>query len=285
MLHPHLTLNCRGRLVDLSSPVVMGVLNINQDSFYPGSRLSKPAEVLVRAEQMLHSGAVFLDVGGMSSRPGAQVIDEEEELRRVIPTIEAIHRSFPEALISVDTIRGRVAREAVAAGASLINDISAGRLDETLYPTLAELQVPYVLMHMLRRPETMQQDPAYEDVVLEVLDFLATELGRLRELGLKDIIIDPGFGFGKTVEHNYQLLRSLHAFKILGVPILAGISRKSMICKVLKVNPADALNGTSVLHLAALQQGAHILRAHDVGPAMEVIRLWQQLEKPENSDH
>lgn len=278
MLHPHLTINCRGRLLELSTPIVMGILNVNQDSFYAGSRLSEKSELLKRAEQMLREGAGLLDVGGMSSRPGAEIIPQEEELQRIIPAIEALHVAFPEALISVDTIRAKVAREAVAAGAVMVNDISAGRFDEDLYPTVAELQVPYVLMHMQRRPETMQQEPSYENVVLEVLDFLTTELARLRALGVKDVLIDPGFGFGKTVGHNYQLLRSLHTFQIPGVPILVGISRKSMICKVLRVNPPDALNGTSVLHLAALQQGARVLRVHDVQPAMEVIRLWQQME-------
>lgn len=226
---------------------------------------------------MLEEGAEILDLGGMSSRPGAEVIDTAEELRRVIPAVESIHREFPEAIISVDTIRSEVAKAAVQAGAAMINDISAGKLDEALYPTLGELQVPYVLMHMQKRPENMQEAPAYENVVQEVLDFLILETDKLRQHGVKDILIDPGFGFGKSIEHNYELLRSLHVFQILDLPVLVGISRKSMIYKLLDTSPEDALNGTSALHLAALQEGAKILRVHDVKEAVEVIKLWQML--------
>lgn len=275
MINPQITLNCQGRLLDLSQPVVMGVLNINEDSFYGGSRFTQLDIILNTAGDMLAQGASILDIGGMSSRPGAKIISVEEELRRVLPAIDQINREFPEAIISIDTIHARVAREAVAAGARIVNDISAGRLDPLLYPTLAELQVPYILMHMQRRPENMQKAPVYENVVQEVLDFLIKEVDTLRQLGLKDIVIDPGFGFGKSVEHNYEILRSLHVFKILDVPILAGVSRKSMICKPLKINPEKALNGTTALHVIALQQGAKILRVHDVAPAMEVIKLWQ----------
>jgi dihydropteroate synthase len=253
----------------------MGILNINEDSFYQGSRFTQSDTILKTAERMLAEGAAILDIGGMSSRPGAAVIDAEEELRRVLPAIENIHREFPEAILSIDTIRSKVAREAVHAGAAMINDISAGRLDDALYPTLAELQVPYVLMHMQKRPENMQEAPLYENVVQEVLDFLIFEIATLRKLGLKDILIDPGFGFGKSIEHNYEILRSLHVFQMLDVPILAGLSRKSMIYKPLGLDPEHALNGTSALHMVALQQGAKVLRAHDIAPAIEVIKLWQ----------
>jgi len=279
MLHPITTLNCRGRLLSLEQPVVMGILNVTPDSFYDGGKFTGETAILQQVEKMLNEGASIIDIGGMSSRPGAEMISESEELQRVLPPIESILRRFPEAIVSLDTLRSEVARQGVAAGASLVNDISAGRFDTNFYQTVGELGVPYVLMHMQGAPKTMQQQPEYEDVVQEVLDFLIAEVGKLRALGVKDIVIDPGFGFGKTVEHNYQLLKNLHVFKILDLPILAGVSRKSMICKVLKINPPAALNGTTALHMVALQQGAKILRAHDVQEAREVIQLWQQLEK------
>jgi dihydropteroate synthase len=235
--------------------------------------------MLRQAEQMLEEGAAILDLGGMSTRPGAEAVEEEEELRRVVPAVAAILQRFPQAILSVDTVRARVAREAAAAGASIINDISAGRLDEGMYETVAELGLPYVLMHMQGTPKDMQQQPHYEEVVREVLDFLIAEAGKLRALGVKDIILDPGFGFGKTVGHNYQLLRHLHVFQLLDYPVLAGLSRKSMICKVLGVKPAEALHGTVALNMVALQQGARILRVHDVLPAVQAVRLWEELEK------
>lgn len=279
MLNPQLTLNCRGRLLSLQAPKVMGVLNVTPDSFYDGGRYTTEADLLHRAEQMLEQGASIIDIGGMSSRPGAELIEPAEELRRVLPAIRAIHEHLPEAIISIDTIRGQVAREAVAAGAAIINDISAGAFDEDMYPAAAELQVPYLLMHMQGSPKTMQQRPDYEDVVREVLDFFIAETGKLRALGVKDILLDPGFGFGKTVEHNYQLLKQLHVFQILDLPLVAGLSRKSMINKVLSIKPEQALNGTTALNMVALQQGAKLLRVHDVRPAVETIRLWQQLQE------
>ncbi|GJM32535.1 MAG: dihydropteroate synthase [Saprospiraceae bacterium] len=278
MLNPQLSLNCRGRLLSLDVPIVMGILNITPDSFFSGSRIDNLDSLLKLAEKMLKEGATILDIGGMSSRPGANIIPLEEELLRVIPAIEAIHQRFPEAFISIDTIRAEVARKAVNAGASIINDISAGKLDEQMFPTVADLNVPYILMHMKGRPENMQELPSYEDVSLEILDFFIEHIARLRALNVKDIILDPGFGFGKTVKHNFRLLKELHIFKVLDLPLLAGISRKSMICKALKVNPPAALNGTTALHMVALQQGSHILRAHDVKEANEVIQLWQELE-------
>lgn len=279
MLYPHLTLNCRGRLLPLHEPVVMGILNVTPDSFFDGGRYSSEQDALRQAERMLEEGAAIIDIGGMSSRPGAALIPVEEELSRVLPPIEAVAKAFPEAIISIDTIRAKVAREAVGAGASIVNDISAAAFDEALYETVAELKVPYILMHMQGSPKTMQQNPEYEDVVREVLDFFIAEIGKLRALGVKDIIVDPGFGFGKTVAHNYQLLKRMHVFGITELPILAGLSRKSMINKVLKTKPAHALNGTTALNMVALQQGAKILRVHDVRPAVETIKLWQQLEE------
>lgn len=268
------TLNCAGRLIDLSRPRIMGILNITPDSFYDGGTLANEKDLLLRAEKMLTEGATFLDIGGMSSRPGAEVISVEEELARVIPAVQAVVHAFPEAFISVDTVRSATAKQAVANGAHLINDISAGQFDENLYQTVADLGIPYVLMHMQGQPKTMQTAPDYEDVVQDVLDFFIGEVAELRALGVKDIILDPGFGFGKTVEHNYELLRKMHLFEMLELPVLAGISRKSMICKPLKVNPQDALNGTTALHMIALQQGAKILRVHDVREAAECIVLF-----------
>lgn len=277
MIHPKLTINCRGRLIDLTDPIVMGILNINDDSFFSGSRFTEKDALVEAAGKMLEQGARILDVGGMSSRPGARVISVADELNRVIPAISEILRVFPEAILSIDTVHGPVAREAVAAGASLINDISAGSLDPDLFSALAELRVPYILMHMQHRPENMQEAPAYGDVVQEVLDFLIGKVDELRQLGLVDIIIDPGFGFGKSLTHNYDLLRALHLFRILDVPILVGLSRKSMIYKPLGLQPETALNGTTALHVIALQQGARILRVHDVAPAIEVIKLWKMI--------
>ena len=270
-------LNCRSKLLNISRPVVMGILNVTPDSFFDGGQHAGVEPALRQAEKMLFEGATLLDVGGASSRPGAAEVPENEELERVMPVIQAIKSHFPQAFVSVDTWRAGVARAAVEAGADIVNDISAGTLDTALYDTVAALGVPYILMHMQGTPGTMQHDPHYEDVVTEVLDFFIREIARLRTLGVKDIVLDPGFGFGKTVEHNFALLKNLHVFgAVTGLPVLAGLSRKSMICKVLKVKPEHALNGTTALHMVALQQGARILRAHDVKEAMEVIRLWEQ---------
>lgn len=271
------TLNCRGKLLDMSRPVVMGILNVTPDSFFDGGRHTGVEPALRQAEKMLSEGATLIDVGGASSRPGAPEVPENEELERVIPVIRTIKSHLPQAFVSVDTWRASVARAAVAAGADIVNDISAGKMDAGLYEAVAALDVPYILMHMQGTPGTMQQNPQYTDVVTEVLDFFIAELARLRALGIKDIVLDPGFGFGKTVEHNFALLKNLHVFSAAtGLPVLAGLSRKSMICKVLKVKPEHALNGTTALHMVALQQGARILRAHDVKEAVEVIRLWEQ---------
>lgn len=277
---PLTTLNCRGQLLDLSRPVVMGILNVTPDSFFDGGRYTGVEAALKQAEKMLAEGATILDVGGASSRPGAAEVSEKEELERVIPVIEGIKSHFSEAIISIDTWRASVAKAAVEAGASMVNDISGGQFDARMFETVAVLDTPYILMHIQGTPDTMQQNPHYEDVVTEVLDFFIQKIEKLRALGVKDIVLDPGFGFGKTVEHNYQLLRNLHVFpNVTGLPVLAGISRKSMICKVLKVNPENALNGTTALHMVALQQGAKILRAHDVRAAVEVVKLWEQLEQ------
>ena len=272
------TINCGGRLLDLRVSRVMGILNVSPDSFYDGGRYIVESAILRQVEKMLVDGADIIDVGGMSSRPGATIISEKEEMGRVLPTIKAILKRFPACILSVDTIRSDVARSAVGEGVGMINDISAGELDERMFSTVAELSVPYVLMHIRGIPKTMQDDPAYKDVTLEILDYLIAKVGRLRELGVKDIVIDPGFGFGKTVGHNFELLGSLDVLGILGLPVLVGLSRKSMIHKTLGVTAGEALNGTTALHVVALERGAKILRVHDVKEAKEVIRLFEQLE-------
>lgn len=268
------TLNCKGRLLTITEPIVMGILNTTPDSFYEGNRINNTDILLQKAEAMIRDGATILDVGGQSTRPGSIRISAEEELERVIPAVEALHRSFPGEIISIDTFYAAVAREAVAAGASLVNDVSAGTIDPALLPTVAELNVPYILMHMLGDPQTMQQNPQYENVTLEVFDALSFKIKELEKRGIKDIIVDPGFGFGKTIAHNFQLLRELSFFTQLEKPVLIGLSRKGTVYKTLKTTPEKALNGTTALHTIALLNGATILRVHDVKEAKEVIDLY-----------
>lgn len=277
MFHPPRTINCRGSLLLLEKPAIMGVLNVTPDSFFDGGRYSDTSSVMRQAEKMVEEGASILDVGGVSTRPGAAMPDTDTELGRVIPVLQALREAFPEVILSIDTFRARVVKEAVAAGAGIVNDISAGKLDAELYATVAALQVPYVLMHMQQTPATMQQNPRYTNVVLEVSDFFIRETAILRSLGVRDIILDPGFGFGKLPEHNFQLLQHLDSFAFLELPLLAGVSRKSMIYKTLDVPPEAALNGTTALHMAALERGAHLLRVHDVKEARETIALFERL--------
>lgn len=279
MLESRSTLNCNGIVLNLETPQVMGILNVTPDSFYDGGKYQQMDDTLRQAEKMLEEGAVILDIGGMSTRPGAAFISAAEELGRVLPVIEVILKYFPDTLLSIDTVQALVAKKSVEAGVRIINDVSAGRMDEAFYPTVAFLNVPYILMHMQGTPTTMQQNPVYEDVVQEVLDFFINEIGILRNLGVKDILLDVGFGFGKTLQHNYQLLRHLHVFKILELPIVTGISRKSMVYKPSGGDAKTALSGTSALHMVALQQGAKLLRVHDVKEAVEVIKLWKVLEE------
>ncbi|MCH2082575.1 MAG: dihydropteroate synthase [Saprospiraceae bacterium] len=257
----------------------MGILNITPDSFFDGGKYMSNTSILGKATKMLEEGAQIIDIGGMSSRPGADFISVQEELDRILPAVEIINKHYPETIISIDTIRSAVAKQAVSSGACIINDISAGKFDDELFQTVAQLKVPYILMHMQGQPKNMQTNPDYKDIALEVLDFMIEKVGQLRALGVKDICIDPGFGFGKSLQHNYQLLKKMHIFKILELPILCGLSRKSMIYKLLNTTPDKALNGTSALHMIALQEGAKILRVHDVREAFEVIQLWQNLEK------
>ena len=267
------TLNCKGRLLVIDKPVVMGIINATPDSFYSDSRQQNTNAILKKAEQMLKEGATILDIGGQSTRPGSEKPTAEEEMKRVIAPIEAIQANFPEAFISIDTYYSLVAKEAVAAGASIVNDISAGSMDAEMISTVASLNVPYVLMHMEGTPQTMQQEPVYENVTREILDFFIQKTVEFKKSGIKDIIIDPGFGFGKTIQHNFELLRNLSVFKMLNSPILLGISRKSFIYKTLNVSVEDSLNGTTALHSAGLLNGATILRVHDVKEAVETIQL------------
>jgi len=273
------TLNCKGRLLVIDKPIVMGIINTTPDSFFAGSRKVLADAVIRQAAAMLEEGAGIIDIGGQSTRPGSQPVSEEEEISRVIGGIEAIHRHFPECIISVDTYYARVAKEAVAAGASIINDISAGTLDPAMTETVASLRVPYVLMHIQGTPQTMQQAPHYENVTREVLDFFAARLAALQQAGVADIIIDPGFGFGKTHAHNFELLDRLPVFRILEKPLLIGLSRKGTIYKTLNITAEEALNGTTVLNTIALLKGANILRVHDVKATMEAITLVQALEQ------
>jgi dihydropteroate synthase len=275
LLPIHSSLQSRGRLLDISEPIVMGILNATPDSFYNKGADSDTASLVRKAEQMLKDGATILDIGGASTKPGSAISEPEEELGRIIPLITELTKNFPDAWLSVDTYHAQVAKEAVAAGVAIVNDVSSGRIDSQMIETVAELKVPYIAMHMQGIPETMQENPLYDEVVTEVREYLRLTCDRCAEAGITDIVIDPGFGFGKTVEHNFALLNNLHTFRMLGRPVLAGISRKSMVCKPLKVNPENALNGTTALHMIALQQGANILRVHDVREAVEVIKLWK----------
>lgn len=268
-----LSLRCKGRLLVLDEPKVMGIINVTDDSFYAGSRVSHADAVLRKAETMLRDGAAILDIGGQSTRPGSERIPDDEELKRTIPAIESIAKHFPEAILSVDTFYSRLAREAVHAGASIVNDVSAGSLDTDLWTTVAALDVPYVLMHMQGEPQTMQQSPHYQNVVLEAFDFLNTKRKALQRAGVNDIIIDPGFGFGKTARHNFQILSQLSFFNQMDLPVMAGLSRKATVYKTLGITPEEALNGTTVLHTLALLNGATILRVHDVKEAVQAITL------------
>lgn len=272
------TLNCKGRLLVAKSPLVMGIINATPDSFFQGSRHTGVDAILGQAEKMIREGAEIIDVGGQSTRPGSEQIDVAEETKRVLPAIEALSKNFPEAFISIDTYYSSVAKEAVSAGASIVNDISAGSIDGEMIETVAKLQTPYVLMHMRGIPNSMQQNPSYENVSREVLDFFIHKLPLLRQKGITDIIVDPGFGFGKTITHNFELLKNLSIFKMLDCPLLLGISRKSTIYKTLGTTVEEALNGSTVLNTIGLMKGADILRVHDVKEAREAVKLVGMIE-------
>jgi len=268
-------LNCRGRLWSLQRPVIMGIINATPDSFYTRDRYVSLRDKEQLAAGMVEAGAAILDIGGMSTRPGAEEITLEEERSRVLPLIRSLKKAFPEILISIDTYRSRIAEEAVLAGADMVNDVSAGNMDPAMAEVVAALEVPFIAMHMQGTPRTMQQHPVYEDVAKDILDFFIKKITALEQAGIRDIIIDPGFGFGKSLEHNYQLLGKLHTFSILEKPLLAGISRKSMLYRLLQISPDDALNATTAANMLLLMQGAAILRVHDVREAVECVKLYE----------
>lgn len=276
------TLNLRGELLDLSTPLVMGILNITPDSFYQpeGRKLEIPglSQVLKEAEKMLAEGAAILDLGAYSSRPNAEHISAQTEAERLIPVVKALVKEFPKAILSIDTFRAEVAEQAIDSGAHIINDISAGQLDEKMFETIGRLQVPYIMMHMKGTPQNMQQQAHYENLIPELLAYFSEKIEKLKALGVQDIIIDPGFGFAKTLEHNYEILNRLEEFKSLEFPLLTGLSRKSMIYKLLGGTAADALNGTTAANTIALLKGAKILRVHDVKPAAEAIKIVQAMQ-------
>ena len=274
-----MTINLNGNLMDLSTPKIMGILNVTPDSFYDGGMFDSNKKILDHVEKMLTDGADIIDVGGYSSRPGAKEVKLKDEIKRVVPTIELIKKEFNETTISVDTFRSEVALQAVNSGASIINDISGGDLDPNMFNCVAELNVPYIIMHMQGNPKNMQNNPLYENVIVEIIENLSKKVFKATEAGVIDVIIDPGFGFGKTIEHNYKILSELSFFKELDCPILVGLSRKSMIYKLLEEKPENVLNGTTCLNTVSILNGANILRVHDVKEAKEVVKLTNFLNK------
>lgn len=278
-LRPSQTINCRGQLIDISTPAVMGIINITPDSFFIGSRFNSEAAILERVGQIVDEGGSMVDVGAYSSRPGAENVSADIELARLLPALKVIRDRYPNLIVSVDTFRAEVAERVVTEGfADIINDISGGEMDGAMFDTVARLKVPYILMHMQGTPDTMQLNPTYRDVVADVSLWLSERVDKLRSMGVNDIIIDPGFGFGKTVEHNYSMLNRLDEFRLFQLPLLVGFSRKSMIYKVLDGDPEGSLNGTTALNTVALLKGANILRVHDVKEAVECVKLVSELK-------
>jgi len=272
------SINCKGELIDLLEPKIMGILNVTPDSFYDGDVYKNDKDILMQVEKMLEEGATFIDIGGYSSRPNADDISIDNELKRVIPVVEILVREFPMALISIDTFRSKVAKESIQSGACMINDISAGKMDDNMLQTVAALQVPYIMMHMKGTPQTMGNLAHYKNLLKEVLFYFSERVAAARQLQIMDIIVDPGFGFAKTIEQNYQLLNNLEHFQFLDLPLLVGFSRKSMIYKILDKTADESLNGTTILNTIALHKGASILRVHDVKEAMECVKLTNQLK-------
>ena len=272
------TINCKGTLINLSTPKVMGIVNVTPDSFFDGGKLTNSNEIVLQVDKMLRDGATFIDLGGYSSKPGAEFVSEAEELNRVVPIVKLLVEKFPDILLSIDTFRSEVAKQAIENGAALINDISAGLLDENMLEMVAKLQVPYIMMHMKGTPKTMQSLANYDDLLKEMNFYFSERIAKARRFGLNDIIIDPGFGFAKTLEQNYELLQNLELLQFHELPILSGISRKSMIYNALETLPENALNGTTFLHAFCLQKGANILRVHDVKEAVECISLYGLLD-------
>lgn len=272
-----MTINCKGQLIDVSSPKVMGILNLTPDSFYDGGSYKNESDILSKVENMLQEGTTFIDVGAYSSRANAEHISEEEELKRIVPIIELLLKTFPEILLSIDTFRSRVAKACIESGASMINDISAGKLDASMLQTVAKLHVPYIMMHMRGTPQNMQKLTHYDHLVKDILFYFSEQIYEAKALGIADVIVDPGFGFAKTITQNFELLNRLDRFKMLELPILVGLSRKSMIYKSLDISVNEALNGTTVLNTLALQKGANIIRVHDVKEAVECVKLFKLL--------
>mgnify|MGYP001268259470 FL=1 len=273
-----MNISCNGNIIDFTSPKIMGILNVTPNSFYDGGKHNRIDTALLQTEKMISEGATFIDVGGASSKPGVEEVSPDEELKRVLPVIEKISKNFPHIYISIDTYRSNVARQAVDAGAQLVNDISAGNADDNMLKTVGKLGVPYIAMHMQGTPKTMQNKPTYDDVLIAIRSFFSEKIAAAHAAGINDIIVDPGFGFGKTPQHNFALLNHLNTLQIDGVPLLVGISRKSMIYKTLNIAIQEALNGTTVLHTVALRQGAHLLRVHDVKEAKQAVDLIKALD-------
>ncbi len=270
-------INCKGHLIDLDHPKVMGILNLTPDSFYDGGKYKSATEILRQVGKMLREGATFIDMGAYSSRPKAIHISEDEELSRLLPVLELVVKEFPEALISIDTFRSHIADQAIQSGACMVNDISGGSMDENMFATIAKLQVPYILMHMVGTPQTMQQHVQYEDLIKDMIFYFSQKVFELRKLGVNDLILDPGFGFSKTLDQNFELLQKLELFSGMDLPILAGLSRKSMLYKLLGLDADRALNATTSVNTIALMKGASILRVHDVQEAMETVRIFEKI--------
>ncbi len=272
-----MTINCNQTLINLSSPKVMGILNITPDSFFDGGKYKNESEILLQVEKMLREGATFIDIGAYSSRPGAKHISEEEELKRIVPVIKLLIKKIPNIILSIDTFRSKVAKETIEMGVAIVNDISGGTIDDNMFKTVADLQIPYILTHLNGTPQNMQINPTYNNVSKEIITFFAKQIFKLRKLKLNDIIIDVGFGFGKSLKHNFELLKNLNLFKIIDAPILVGISRKSMLYKTLNISAKESLNATTSANTIALLNGANILRVHDVKEAVETIKVVKQV--------
>lgn len=272
-----MTLNCKGQLIDLLQPKVMGILNVTPNSFFDGGKFKNESEILSQVEKMLKDGATFIDIGAYSSKPNAEFVSESEELQRIVPVVQLILEHFPETLISIDTFRSEVARVCIENGAAIINDISAGNADEKMMETIAKYNIPYIMMHMRGTPQTMQSMTNYENIVKEILFYFSERIAKARSFGINDLIVDPGFGFAKTLEQNYEILQNMELFKMLELPLLGGFSRKSMIYKTLNCTAQEALNGTTVLNTIALTKAAKILRVHDVKEATECVKLFNSM--------
>ena len=270
-------INCKGHLIDLEHPKVMGILNLTPDSFYDGGKYKSAADIVRQVEKMLNEGATFIDIGAYSSRPKAKHISQDEELSRLLPMLELVMKEFPNALISIDTFRSHVAELAIQSGACMVNDISAGSLDRDMFTTIAKLQVPYILMHMVGTPQTMQQNVQYENLIKDMIFYFSQKVFALRKLGVNDLILDPGFGFSKTIDQNYELLQKLELFSGMNLPVLVGLSRKSMLYKLLDLDADRALNATTSVNTIALMKGASLLRVHDVREAVETVKIFEKI--------